>query len=63
MLLKVILLKSNVTPNISRSSDSLSTVQPIVNGGSYERIVRLPRLLFRNSVTATLTSRDAQQQS
>ena len=32
MLLKVI-LESNVTPNISRSTDSFSTVSPVVKKG------------------------------
>ena len=30
-----VILKSNVTPNITRSSDSISTVLPIVNGGNW----------------------------
>ena len=32
------ILESNVTPNISRSSDSCSPVLPIVNGGDWECI-------------------------
>ena len=32
-------LESNVTPNITRSSDSFSTVPPIVNGGDWGCIV------------------------
>ena len=39
MLLKSI-LESIVTPNITRSSDSFSTVLPIVNGGDWGCIVR-----------------------
>ena len=35
-----IILESNVTPNIPRSSDSFSTVQPIVHGGDSGCIVR-----------------------
>ena len=41
MLLKSV-LESNVTPNISRSSDSVSTVLPIVNLGYWECSVRDP---------------------
>ena len=33
-------MESNVTPNIARSSDSFSTVPPIVNGGYWACIVR-----------------------
>ena len=33
-------LESNVTPNITRSSDYFSTVPPIVNGGDWGCIVR-----------------------
>ena len=33
-------MESNVTHNITRSSDSFSTVPPIVNGGDWECIVR-----------------------
>ena len=33
-------MESNVTPNITRSSDSFSTVPPIVNGGDWGCIVR-----------------------
>ena len=33
-------LESNVAPNITRSSDSSSTVPPIVNGGDWGCIVR-----------------------
>ena len=32
-------MESNVTPNITRSSDSFSTVPPIVNGGYWGSIV------------------------
>ena len=32
-------MESNVTPNISKSSDSFSTVPPIVNGGDWGCIV------------------------
>ena len=32
-------MESNVTPNITRSSDSFSTVPPIINGGDWGRIV------------------------
>ena len=39
VLLKVI-LELNVTPNITRSLDSLSTVPPIINGGDWGCIVR-----------------------
>ena len=39
MLLKII-LESNVTPNITRSSDSFSTVPPIANGGDWGCNVR-----------------------
>ena len=35
-----VILESNVTPNITRSSDSFSTVTPIVNGGDWGCIVR-----------------------
>ena len=35
-----IILESNVTPNIKRSSDSFSTVLPIVNGGDWGCTVR-----------------------
>ena len=35
-----VILESNATQNISRSSDSFSTVLPIVNGGDWECIVR-----------------------
>ena len=35
-----IILESNVTSNITRSSDSFSTVPPIVNGGDWGCIVR-----------------------
>ena len=34
-----VILESNVTHNISRSSDSFSTVSPIINGGDWECIV------------------------
>ena len=33
-------MESNVTPNITRSSDSFSSVPPIVNGDNYGCIVR-----------------------
>ena len=36
----MIILESNVTPNITRSSDSFSTVLPIVDGGDEGCIVR-----------------------
>ena len=32
-------MESNVTPSITRSSDTFSTVNPIVNGGDWECIV------------------------
>ena len=35
-----VILESNVTPNITKSSDSFCTVPPIVNGGDWECIVR-----------------------
>ena len=35
-----VILESNVTLNITRSSNSLSTVPPIVNGGDWRCIVR-----------------------
>ena len=35
-----VIFESNVTPNIIRSSDSFSTVPPIVNGGDWGYIVR-----------------------
>ena len=35
-----VILESNVPPNITRSSDSFSTVLPIVNAGDWECIVR-----------------------
>ena len=35
-----VILDSNVTHNITRSSDSFSTVPPIVNKGDWGRIVR-----------------------
>ena len=34
-----VILEYNVTPNITRTSDSFSTVLPIVNGGDWECIV------------------------
>ena len=34
------LIESNVSPNITRSSDSFSTVPPIVNGGDSRRTMR-----------------------
>ena len=33
-------MESNVTPNITSSSNSFSTVQPIVDGGDHGHIVR-----------------------
>ena len=35
-----VIFESNVSPNITRSSDSFSPVLPIVNGGDWECIVR-----------------------
>ena len=35
----MVILESNVTPNITRSSDSFSTVPPIVHGGDWGCIV------------------------
>ena len=37
--LEIVILESNITPNISRSSDSFSTVLPIVNTGDWGCIV------------------------
>ena len=64
-----VILESNVTPNITRLSDSFSTVPPTVNGGYWGCIVRdldfitqrshrsltLPRSQIRNSASVTLT--------
>ena len=36
----MVILESNVTPNITRSSDSFSTVPPVVNGGDWGCIVQ-----------------------
>ena len=47
-----VILESNVTPNISRSSDSYCTVPPIVNGGDWGCTVRhLETIMIRDLVT------------
>ena len=47
-------MESNVTPNITRSSDSFSTVPPIINGGDRECIMSDLETILETVFYATL---------